>query len=142
MTPTKKAYGYVTRVRDKRTQVLVFRHKGIPEAGIQIPKGTVNQGENTFNAVIREMKEETGIQRFEVEKLISVDYWETDDGAVHNRYFYKIVCHEMADEWEHNPTGGGEEKGLTFQFFWISSDEEVELIRGHADYLKTIFNDK
>ncbi|MCA1063756.1 NUDIX domain-containing protein [Rossellomorea sp. AcN35-11] len=142
MTPTKKAYGYVTRVRDKRTQVLVFRHKGIPEAGIQIPKGTVSEGENTLNAVIREMKEETGIQRFEVEKLISVDYWETDDGAVHNRYFYKIVCHEMADEWEHNPTGGGEEKGLTFQFFWISSDEEVELIRGHADYLKTIFNDK
>ncbi|KAA0564628.1 NUDIX domain-containing protein [Bacillus sp. CH30_1T] len=140
MTPIKKAYGYVTRVRDEKTQVLVFRHKNIPEAGIQVPKGTVKEYEDTYNAVIREIKEETGIQWFEVNKLISEDYWENDDGAIHNRYFYKIICKEIADEWEHNPTGGGEEKGLTFQFFWISSDEEVDLIRGHADYLKPIFN--
>jgi 8-oxo-dGTP pyrophosphatase MutT (NUDIX family) len=140
MKPIKKAYGYVTRVRDEKTQVLVFRHKDIPEAGIQIPKGTVKEDEDTYNAVIREIKEETGIQSFEVNNLISEDYWENDDGAIHNRYFYKIICNEFADEWEHNPTGGGEEKGLTFQFFWISSDEEVELIRGHADYLKPIFN--
>jgi 8-oxo-dGTP pyrophosphatase MutT (NUDIX family) len=142
MTPTKKAYGYVTRVKDDKTQVLVFRHKGIPQAGIQIPKGTVKvkEDEDTYNAVIREIKEETGIRGFEVEKLIAEDYWQNDDGAIHNRYFYKIVCNEIADEWEHNPTGGGEESGLIFQFFWISSDEAIELIRGHADYLKLIFN--
>ncbi len=141
MTPTKKAYGYVTRIKDRRQQVLVFQHKNLPDAGIQIPKGTVKEDEDTFSAVIREVKEETGIQRFEVEKLITEDYWENDDGAMHNRYFYKIVCNEMADEWEYNPTGGGEEEGLTFQFFWVASVEEVELIRGHADYLKLIFDE-
>jgi 8-oxo-dGTP pyrophosphatase MutT (NUDIX family) len=140
MTPIKKAYGYVTRVLDEKTQVLVFRHKDIPEAGIQIPKGTVKEEEDTYNAVIREIKEETGIQSFKVNNLISEDYWKNDDGSIHNRYFYKIDCNEIADEWEHNPTGGGEETGLTFQFFWVSSDEEIELIRGHADYLKLIFN--
>ncbi|RBP04449.1 NUDIX domain-containing protein [Rossellomorea aquimaris] len=140
MLPIKKVYGYVTRVLDEKTQVLVFRHKGIPEAGIQIPKGTVKENEDTYKAVIREIKEETGIQGMEVEKLISEDYWKNDDGAIHNRYFYKIVCNEIADEWEHNPTGGGEEKELTFQFFWVSTDEETELIRGHADYMKFIFN--
>jgi 8-oxo-dGTP pyrophosphatase MutT (NUDIX family) len=139
MTPIKKVYGYVTRIKDGKTQVLVFRHKDIPKAGIQIPKGTVKEDEDTYNAVIREIKEETGIERFEVKNLISEDYWENDDGAIHNRYFYKIVCNEIADEWEYNPTGGEEEIGLTFQFFWFSSEEEVALLRGHADYLKPIF---
>nr|WP_240468614.1 hypothetical protein [Gracilibacillus sp. YIM 98692] len=32
--------------------MLVFQHP-IAEAGIQIPKGTVKNGEDTFNAVIR-----------------------------------------------------------------------------------------
>ncbi|OXS59576.1 8-oxo-dGTP pyrophosphatase MutT (NUDIX family) [Bacillus sp. V-88] len=141
MPPIKKAYAYVTRVRDGRLQVLVFQHKDIPEAGIQIPKGTVKEEEDTYSAVIREVKEETGIQKFEVEKLISADFWRNDDGAMHNRYFYKIVCNEKADAWEYNPTGGGEEDGLTFQFFFISSDEEVELIRGHADYLNLVFDE-
>lgn len=36
----KKAYGYVTRIKNGKPQVLVFQHS-IPEAGIQIPKGTV-----------------------------------------------------------------------------------------------------
>lgn len=141
MPQIKKAYAYITRVSDGRLQLLVFQHKNIPEAGIQIPKGTVKEDEDTFSAVIREVQEETGIQTFEVGKLIASDYWENDDGAMHNRYFYKIICHEMADEWEYNPTGGGEEEGLTFQFFWISSDEEFELIRGHSDYLNLIFDE-
>ncbi|TDL32011.1 NUDIX domain-containing protein [Jeotgalibacillus sp. S-D1] len=140
MTP-KKAYGYVTRVRNGKKQVLAFRHKGIPEAGFQIPKGTVKEDEEPYSAVSREIKEETGINRFEVKKMIAEDFWRNDDGVIHHRYFYKIVCDEMTDEWEHNPTGGGEEQGLTFQFFWLSSDEEVELIRGHADYLKPLFNE-
>ena len=103
MTQIKKAYAYVTRVRDGKLQVLVFLHKDIPEAGIQIPKGTVKEEEDTYSAVIREVKEETGIQKCEVEKLISADNWENADGAMHNRYFYKIVCNEMADEMGVHP---------------------------------------
>jgi hypothetical protein len=37
------------------------------------------------------------------------------------------------------PTGGGDEEGLRFHYFWISSKDEVELIRGHGDYLTHIF---
>jgi len=139
VSPIKKAYGYITRELENKTQVLVFSHKDIPEAGIQVPKGTVKEHEYTFDAIIREVKEETGIHRFEVNKLIGEDHWINDDGVIHNRYFYEIVCNELADEWEHDPSGGGEEKGLTFQFFWISSYDEVELIRGHADHLKELF---
>ena len=138
MNLTRKVYGYVTRIKGGQTEVLVFRHP-IPEAGIQIPKGTVNDAEDTYDAVIREIEEETGLKNFEVENLIAEDYWENDDGAIHNRFFYKIKVSNVPNEWDYKPTGGGDEEGLTFRFFWISSKNEVELIRGHGDYLDLIF---
>lgn len=117
---------------------MVFQHP-IKEAGIQIPKGTVKPQEDAYQAVIREMKEETGLENFHVEKLITEDFWENVDGAIHNRYFYQINVSNVPDEWDHQPTGGGDEAGLTFHFFWISSEHEVQLIKGHGDYLNRIF---
>ncbi|MFJ7755772.1 NUDIX hydrolase [Peribacillus muralis] len=138
MTPIKKAYGYVTRIKNGKTQVLVFRHP-IREAGIQIPKGTVEHHENTYEAVIREIKEETGLESFQVEELIAEDFWENADGAIHHRYFYRIRVSDVPDQWDHQPTGGGDEAGLTFHFFWISSEHKVQLIKGHGDYLSVLF---
>ncbi|WP_054861613.1 NUDIX domain-containing protein [Gracilibacillus sp. JCM 18860] len=139
MNPIKKAYGYVTRIKDGKTQVLVFQHP-ITEAGIQVPKGTVKPNEDTKNAVIREMKEETGLRNFKVVDLITEDFWENDDGAIHNRFFYKLTVNVVEDKWDYKPTGGDKEEGLTFHYFWISSENEIELIRGHGDYLNLIFN--
>ncbi len=61
-------------------------------------------------------------------------------GAIHHRYFYKIHVSEAPDQWDYQPTGGGEEEGLTLHYFWIASKDEVKLIRGHGDYLSLIFN--
>ncbi|MDO7487517.1 NUDIX domain-containing protein [Peribacillus frigoritolerans] len=75
------------------------------------PKGTVKPQEDAYQAVLREMKEETGLENFHVEKLMAVDFWENADGAIHNRYFYRISVSNVPDEWEHQPTGGGDEEG-------------------------------
>ncbi|MCE7792941.1 NUDIX domain-containing protein [Salipaludibacillus sp. CUR1] len=137
--PVKKAYGYVTRVKDGRVQVLVFQHP-VPEAGVQIPKGTVETEEAPDEGVIREMKEETGLNDVHLNHLLAEDLWKNNDGAVHHRYFYKLTVSDAPDEWVWNPAGGGEEEGLTFRFFWISAAEERGLIRGHGDYLHLIFS--
>jgi 8-oxo-dGTP pyrophosphatase MutT (NUDIX family) len=139
MNSIKKAYGYVTRIKQGKIQLLVFQHP-FAEAGIQIPKGTVNLNEDTRNAVIREIEEETGLRNFIVEDLIAEDFWENDDGAIHNRFFYKLKVNDVEDKWDYQPSGGGEEEGLIFHYFWISSECEVELIKGHGDYLNLIFN--
>jgi 8-oxo-dGTP pyrophosphatase MutT (NUDIX family) len=139
MVPIKKAYGYVTRIKEGKIQLLVFQHP-LAEAGIQIPKGTVKLNEDTRSAVIREIEEETGLKNFIVEDLIAEDFWENDDGKIHNRFFYKLTVTDGEDKWVYQPTGGGEEEGLIFYYFWISSENEVELIRGHGDYLNHIFN--
>lgn len=140
MESIKKAYGYVTRIIDEKPQVLVFRHS-VKEAGIQIPKGTVEDGEDPYDAVIREMKEETGLVDLHVEGLIGRDLWE-NKGKMYERYFYKIIVPETREKWAHNPTGGGSEEGLTFSFFWISHQEQAELAPGHGDYLDRIFSNE
>jgi len=141
MIPIQKAYGYVTRVHDGKTQVLVFQHP-IPEAGIQIPKGTVKQGETPENAVLREMKEETGLDNLSLKGLIAKDLWKADEGALHERFFYHLSAPNTKEEWSFNPTGGEEENGLMFRFFWISRVHDVQLIRGHGDYLDEILDQK
>ena len=136
----KKSYGYVTRLKGGITQVLVFQHP-VASAGIQIPKGTVEKFESPYNAVIREIKEETGLEEFHVKGLIAKDLWEYEDGVIHERYFFEIQVDCNDDYWTHNPSGGGEEDNLVFSFFWISSINEVDLVRGHGDYLPLIFGE-
>lgn len=70
----------------------------IPEAGIQIPKITVEEKEDIYQAVIREVEEETGLKNFNVDRLITEDYWKNDDGTIRNRFFYKVSVKKTPDE--------------------------------------------
>jgi 8-oxo-dGTP pyrophosphatase MutT (NUDIX family) len=57
MRRIEKAFAYITHC-DK---LLVFRHPNSPEAGIQVPAGTVEPGETPQHAALREAREETGL---------------------------------------------------------------------------------
>ena len=140
----RKAYGYVTRIQNGATQVLVFRHPllSIPEGGIQIPKGTVHADETPLEAVKREIIEETGLTDFTVEREIAVDQWEgLHDGIheQHERHFFLLNVRHAPDEWNHVVTGAGEDTGMRFYYFWITSPTEVEIAPHHADHLHKVF---
>ncbi len=60
----EKVTAFITRERDGVKELLVFKH---PTAGIQIPAGTVEEGEDLERAVKREAYEETGLQTVEIE---------------------------------------------------------------------------
>ena len=53
----RKAYAYITY----EDRLLVFSHPHAPEAGIQVPGGTLNDDERPEDAVTREAREETGL---------------------------------------------------------------------------------
>jgi 8-oxo-dGTP pyrophosphatase MutT (NUDIX family) len=66
----EKVTAFVTRDIARERQILVFRH---PQAGIQVPAGTVELTEEPEIAVIREVKEETNISHVRlVNKLGSI----------------------------------------------------------------------
>ncbi|WP_240666595.1 NUDIX hydrolase [Longirhabdus pacifica] len=132
-----KAFAYITREKDGVKQVLVFHHV-IPEAGYQIPKGTIEKGESPEKAVLREALEETGLTNLKLERFLVKDTWRESQSKVHERFFYHLSVDIAEDEWSIIPTGSELEEQLLFKFFWISNKEEIALAPGHADYFHLI----
>ncbi len=54
-------------------QLLVFKHRDIHEAGIQVPGGTVDEGETLEAAILREVQEESGLRHLCIERFLA-DY--------------------------------------------------------------------
>lgn len=63
----QKVTAFIVRERGGVKELLVFKH---PTAGIQIPAGTVEKGEDIETAVKRETYEETGLQFVEIENYL------------------------------------------------------------------------
>ncbi|MFJ7666227.1 NUDIX domain-containing protein [Lysinibacillus sp. NPDC097195] len=138
MQVLEKAFGYITRQYEGRRQVLVFE-QNTAGAGIQIPKGTVEEGETPLEAVMREMEEETGLTNLCVQGLIAQDYAEHYSGALQKRYFYHLTSIDLRHTWQHKPTGVNE-ANLLFTLYWMDEEQIVKLAPGHGDYLYRIFS--
>jgi 8-oxo-dGTP pyrophosphatase MutT (NUDIX family) len=66
-----KVTAFITRDTDVGRELLVFRH---PDAGIQLPSGTMEAGETPEAAMLREVHEETGLSAVEIAaKLETID---------------------------------------------------------------------
>lgn len=63
----EKITAFITRRTNQKLELLLFNH---PNAGIQIPAGTVENGENIEDALIREVIEETGLANIIIKKYI------------------------------------------------------------------------
>ncbi len=63
----EKVSAFITQKRNGVNTLLVFKH---PTAGIQIPAGSVEIGEDIETTAIRETYEETGLQHTKVEKYL------------------------------------------------------------------------
>ena len=63
----QKVTAFIVRERDGVKELLVFKH---PTAGVQIPAGTVEEGEGIETAVKREVYEETGLRLLEIENYL------------------------------------------------------------------------
>lgn len=69
----KKVHAYITREKEGVMQLLVFKHRDIHEAGIQVPGGTVDEGETLEAAILREVQEESGLRHLCIERFLA-DY--------------------------------------------------------------------
>lgn len=63
----EKVAAFITRTNRSATELLLFQH---PNAGIQLPAGTVEPGEHHLDAILREAGEETGLHDLAIEHLI------------------------------------------------------------------------
>lgn len=103
-----KACPVVLRTKQS-LEILVFEH---PLAGFQLVKGSVESGETTAAAAIRELHEEAGITGNVIRELgtwhaeITGDTW-----AFHQCQ----ISADLPDSWVHFTKDDG---GHQFRFFW------------------------
>ena len=131
----EKAYVYATRpdCRD----VLVFEHTHT-DAGLQIPKGTIDDGENPVDAAVRELDEECGVVDVQSVTPLETDEWFYEKRArLFRRHFYHVETTEERDRWRHTVTGGGEDDGFVFECYWHPI-EAVSLVADMDDYLELV----
>ena len=131
--PVLKAHAYVTR----GDELLVFTHRDHPRAGTQVPGGGVAANEAPEAAVLRELREESGLTAVRIERLLEVYEREraprrtmpgTADDPVgeedqRRHAFHLTLTGDVPDSWDHTVHGGGEDNGLVFRYAWLPLDE-------------------
>lgn len=76
-----KVLACMTRPRNGQTQLLVSDHREYPEAGTQIPAGTVENGEPVEAALFREVHEESGLANMRLARKLA-EYESREWGAI------------------------------------------------------------
>jgi len=116
--------------------LLVFRHTEFPEAGIQVPGGTVEDGETIQSAALREAWEETGVEDLEMVAYLGMnilDLAEFDMVGLFQRHFFHLTPRSIPSEswrhWETNRSDGSSEP-IEFEFYWVKYPEEVPELAG------------
>ncbi|MFF4148059.1 NUDIX domain-containing protein [Streptomyces sp. NPDC001698] len=113
--PRIRVAAYVIRHR-AASELLVFDHVGMPEAGTQVPAGGAKSGEGLEEAALREVAEETGLLTATVVRQIAVEDKPHPDTGQPRRtsFFYLQAPTNTPDAWEHSVHGDGDDAGLTF----------------------------
>ncbi len=139
----RKDIAYMVREREGKRQLLVFTHRDFPGAGLQVPAGTVEEGEGIEEGLRREVTEETGLRGFEVVREVATYEWiHPISGNLHERHVFLLNAPPVTpDNWEWIETDGGQKpelEGYVFCYRWDDLAGEIELAGGQGDYLDAI----
>lgn len=130
-----KVLVYLLRSTAAGAEFLAFTHRDFPDAGLQVPAGTVEPGEPLETAACRELAEESGLTAEQVRlvgKLAVADEPEWDQ----RRHVYLFEPRgPLPDRWAHTVAGAGEDQGMVFEFDWRPVGAANELAGGQGRFM-------
>lgn len=135
----RKVLAYI--IRNDNTQLLVFWHKHYPEAGLQVPAGTVEDGEEPLAALFREVDEESGLSQLTLIRHLATEpfYAEAKAEWQERNVFHLQAPDNLPESWLHIVKAGDEDEGLHFEFSWSSlSEAKATLSGGQGHWLDRI----
>jgi 8-oxo-dGTP diphosphatase len=136
---TYKVFAYITN----RNRLLVFSHPFVPEAGIQVPGGTIEVDERPEEAVLREAFEETRLSDLIIDAFLGEHIRDMSDfghDQIHHRYFYHLLCKgNPPATWRHEERDSPDSPKpipIMFEFLWAPLPEGIPpLIADHGKML-------
>ena len=117
--PLRDGVGIV--VLNKENKVFVARRIDNPKNFWQMPQGGVDEGENYFNAALRELEEETGIKKVKLIKEI--------DGVM----TYELPEHLLGIIWKGKYKG---QKQKWFLMRYLGEDSEINIKTHKPEFLE------
>ena len=115
----------------------MFTQPGAPEAGIQVPAGTIEPGENPRDAVMREASEETGLAELRCERFLARDTRDMRDcgsDELQYRWFFHLSVEGPTEEtWRHGEHSEDGSLIHPFDFFWADVRRLPRLVAGYDD---------
>jgi 8-oxo-dGTP pyrophosphatase MutT (NUDIX family) len=117
----QKVVAYITR-RTDRIQLLVFEHRDFPEAGLQVPAGTVEPGEDPVAALHREIYEESGLRDLRLIRKLGES--EERQWDCYRRYYWLNAPMQTREQWSwttndfHDEAHRARNAPLVFSFHW------------------------
>jgi ADP-ribose pyrophosphatase YjhB (NUDIX family) len=138
----EKVLAYIIRYQQGHYQLLVHTHQYIPQAGIQVPGGTVDFGEDLTTALHREIEEESGLQLLSSEQLItSKPYLHPEKQELQLRHFFLLeTVQQLPGAWNHRVVGNGLDCGLVFCYTWYDLHAVPSLAASQDEALPFIKN--
>ena len=117
-----------------------MKHRDFPRAGLQVPAGTIEEGESPQEAVLREVYEESGLREVRIVRYLG-HYFHSPapyrDEIHHRHVFHLETTGPVASTWLHyesDPSNGG--PPIAFSFSWMKLDDpELRLAGGQGDLL-------
>jgi len=127
----------------KDGKLLVFRHSDFSyeEVGIQVPAGTVKEGEELEAAALRELREETGHSGFKISSYLGTETYDMapEKNELHERHFFLAEpIDTLPERWESQEEHDGRIPPTRFECFWIPLSHGHILQAGQAALLSKI----
>jgi 8-oxo-dGTP pyrophosphatase MutT (NUDIX family) len=118
---------YLLRPAAGPSEVLVFQHRDYPEAGVQVPAGTVEPGEDVAATAYREVLEESGLGAERVHLVQKLTDFPEPQWQQHRHVFLFRPLVPLPDTWSHTVHGHGEDEGMVFNFYWLPATPQLVL---------------
>lgn len=129
-------------VRNER--LLVFRHTGYSyeQVGIQVPAGSIKQGESPEDAALREAQEETGLAGFTiVSKLGEAEYdMSPYRFEIQHRHFFHLELADATPErWASQEDHDNTQAPTRLECFWLPLGSAHILQAGQGALLNRLY---